>query len=154
MVIAFSLAGKGRAMKPGNLEDDQRFCGVNAGCVWETGYPAGCTLRQSGDCAGDRWHLPPAATAAHRPCLGRPLPGRTAQLRRPPPLDQSTLGVARQADPRLFLSQSSSIFSLPISLYKRSGSRCAAIGLGPRLPSNSALACSWIAFFHCPTCTG
>jgi len=29
-----------------------------------------------------------------------------------------------------------------ISLYSSSGSRCAAIGLGPRLPSNSVLACS------------
>ena len=29
-----------------------------------------------------------------------------------------------------------------ISLYNSSGYRCAAIGLGPRLPSNSVLACS------------
>jgi hypothetical protein len=29
-----------------------------------------------------------------------------------------------------------------ISLYSSSGSRCAAIGFGPRLPSNSVLACS------------
>ena len=26
-----------------------------------------------------------------------------------------------------------------------------AAGLGPRLPSNSVLACAWISFFHCPT---
>ena len=44
--------------------------------------------------------------------------------------------------PDFFLSQSSSIFSFPISLYSRSGSRCAATGVGPRLPSNSVLACS------------
>src|SRR5471030_788473 len=44
--------------------------------------------------------------------------------------------------PDFFLSQSSSTFSLPISLYSRSGSWCQASGLGPRLPSNSVLACS------------
>ncbi|MCU7902673.1 MAG: transposase [Candidatus Thiodiazotropha sp. (ex Lucinoma aequizonata)] len=36
----------------------------------------------------------------------------------------------------------------------RSGSRCSTKGFGPRLPSNKLLACSWIAFFHCPTWTG
>ena len=44
--------------------------------------------------------------------------------------------------PDFFFSQSSSTFSLPISLYSSSGSRCAAIGFGPRLPSKSVLACS------------
>jgi site-specific DNA recombinase len=56
--------------------------------------------------------------------------------------------------PDFFFSQSSSIFNCPIALYNSSGSRCAAAGLGPRLPSNSVLAFSWMAFFHCPTWTG
>ena len=44
--------------------------------------------------------------------------------------------------PDFFLSQSSSTFNLPIALYSRSRSWCAATGFGPRLPSNSVLACS------------
>jgi Arm DNA-binding domain len=34
------------------------------------------------------------------------------------------------------------------------GIQLEANGLGPRLPSNSVLACSRMAFFHCPTWTG
>jgi hypothetical protein len=44
--------------------------------------------------------------------------------------------------PDFFLSQSSSTFSLPISLYNNSGSLCAANGFGPRFPSNNVLAFS------------
>ena len=42
--------------------------------------------------------------------------------------------------PDFFFNQSSSTFNLPISLNNRSGSLCAAIGLGPRLPSNNFFA--------------
>ena len=56
--------------------------------------------------------------------------------------------------PDFFLSQSSSILSLPISPYRRSGSLYSFTGLGPRLPSNRVPARSSISFFHCETCTG
>ncbi len=56
--------------------------------------------------------------------------------------------------PDFFLSQSSSILRRPISPYRCSGSLCAATGWGPRRPSNSVQACSWIAFFHWLSCTG
>ena len=48
--------------------------------------------------------------------------------------------------PDFFSSQSSSIFSRPISPYSRSSSACAA-GLGPRFPSNNVAARARISFF-------
>lgn len=44
--------------------------------------------------------------------------------------------------PDFLLSQSNATFSVPISRERSSGSRCAARGAGPRVPSHSVLACS------------
>jgi hypothetical protein len=64
------------------------------------------------------------------------LPG----YRHPFLLPHPSLADYNRLIPDFFFNQSSSIFSLPISLNNRSGSLCAAIGFGPRLPSNSFFA--------------
>src|SRR3989338_7248504 len=56
--------------------------------------------------------------------------------------------------PDFFLSQSSSIFSRPISEYSRSGLAEGSAGFGPRLVSNRLDACACSSFFHMPTCVG
>src|SRR5450830_620323 len=53
--------------------------------------------------------------------------------------------------PSFFLSQSTSIFSRPISPYSLSSGLVSSMGLGPRLASNKAPAFSRISFFHWPT---
>src|SRR4030065_2351912 len=56
--------------------------------------------------------------------------------------------------PDFFLSQSSSIFSRPISEYSRSGLADGSAGFGPRLASNRLDACSCSSFFHMANCGG
>lgn len=68
--------------------------------------------------------------------------------------DQSSQVGRDDLQAGLFLSQSSSIFSRPISPYKRSSLSRAASGFGPRLFSNNAPALARISFFHCPTIIG
>ena len=92
--------------------------------------------------------------AAHTPWLWIHQPTHTAESPEVRLQAQPRIGAFLMAQPGLFLSQSSSIFNLPISPYRCSGSLYSFTALGPRLPSNRLPARSRISFFHCPTCTG